>query len=183
MQVRDVMGPVVGSASADDLLRDASGKMRSLGIDPLPVTDGGRVVGMLTRDEIMRRLQRDGISAGMARVRDVMSTDVICCFEDQDVSQAVEAIEAHPTAAAADRVPVIDHDGHFVGIASLRSLRRHENEPEDGTVAAEAVSSGDQPVSYDEDNVDFMSDGSFPASDPPQTSPRSDPDQEDQGPT
>lgn len=183
MQVREVMGPVVGSARADDLLRDASAIMRSLGIDPLPVTDGGRVIGMLSRDQIMKLLQRDGISAGLSRVEDAMSKNVVCCFEDQDLGEAVKAIEAHPTVAAADRVPVIDRAGHFVGIASLRSLRRHENGAEDGTSASQAVSSADELVTFDDDNVDYMSDASFPASDPPQTSPRGGPAEEDEGPS
>src|SRR5947209_8484560 len=112
MKVREVMGPVAGSANADDLLRDASAKMQSLGIDPLPVVHDGRVVGVLSRDGIMKRLGRDGVSAGMSRVRDAMSAEVTCCYEDQDVSQAVDAIEANPVAAAADRVPVIDREGH-----------------------------------------------------------------------
>jgi CBS domain-containing protein len=182
MQVREVMGPVVGSARADDLLRDASEKMRSLGIDPLPVTSGGRVIGMLTRDQIMKRLQRDGISAGLSRVGDAMDKNVVCCFEDQDVAEAVKAIEAHPTVAAADRVPVIDREGRFVGIASLRNLRRRENEPEDGTTGVQAVSSVDELVNFEDDTVDYMSDASFPASDPPQTSPRGDPAEEGRGP-
>jgi CBS domain-containing protein len=172
MQVREVMGPVVGSANVDDLLRDASEKMQSLGIDPLPVTDRGHVVGVLSRDIIMKRLGQDGLSAGMSRVRDAMSTEVACCCADQDVSEAVAALEASTIAAAADRVPVIDRQGQFVGIASLRSLRRHGSEADDGTTAAQDVSSVDQLVTYDQDKVDYMSDSSFPASDPPQQSPR-----------
>jgi CBS domain-containing protein len=172
MQVREVMGPLAGSANADDLLRDASAKMQSLGIDPLPVIDRGRVVGVLSRDSIMKRLERDGLTAGMSPVRDAMTTDVTCCYADQDVSEAVDAIEASPMAAAADRVPVIDREGHFVGVASLTSLRRHENELDDGIAATQDVSSVDDLVSYDQDKVDYMSDSSFPASDPPQASPR-----------
>ena len=167
MQVREVMGPVAGSVSTDDLLRDAAAKMKSLGMDPLPVTEGDKVVGMLSSQSVMSRVGQEGIEAGMDRVRDVMSRDLVCCYVDQNVGEAVHTLEGNRIAVAADRVPVLDRDGTLVGVASLRNLRTHDPDSEDGTTAVQSVESIDQLVDYGQDRVEYMSDQSFPASDPP----------------
>lgn len=167
MQIREVMGPVAGSVSTDDLLRDAAAKLKSLGMDPLPVTQGNKVVGMLSSESVMDRVGQEGIEAGMDHVRDVMSRDLVCCYVDQDIGEAVDTLERNPVAVAADRVPVLDRDGILVGVASLRNLRTHDPDTEDGTTAVQSVESIDQLVDYDQDHVEYMSDQSFPASDPP----------------
>lgn len=167
MQVRDVMGPVPGSLSADDLIRDASVKMRCLGLDPLPVTDGPSVVGMLSYHDLMDRIRRDGFTGGMARVHTVMSKDVVCCYADEDTSDAARSVQGRAVTAGMDRVPVLERDGRLVGVATLHNLSRPSTEADDGTAAVQAVAGVDRFVGFDEDRVEYMSDQSFPASDPP----------------
>jgi CBS domain-containing protein len=167
MQVREVMGPVSGSISTDDLLRDATAKMKSLGMDPLPVTEGNKVVGMLSSRSVMDRVGREGIDGGLVRVRDVMSHEITCCYADQEVGEAVDTLQHSGVDLAADRVPVVDRDGVLVGVASLRNLRERDPNADDGTTAVQAVESTDQLVDYDRNHVEYMSDQSFPASDPP----------------
>lgn len=165
MHVRDVMGPVVGTASPGDLLRDASETMKALDIDPLPVTEDGRVVGMLDRAGIDRHVREAGISAGLAPVREVMSRHVTCCSPDDPIHDALAQLEE--SASTTDRVPVVDGSGQLVGIVSSRKLRERDVAPGDGVTAVQAVEAVDQLVEYGDDRVDYMSDSSFPASDPP----------------
>lgn len=165
MQVRDVMGPVVGTASPGDLLRDASERMKALDVDPLPVTENGRVVGMLDRAGIDRHVQEAGISAGLARVSEIMSRHVTCCSPDEPIHDALARLEEKDSTS--DRVPVVDGSGRLVGIVSCRKLRERDAASEDGVTAVQAVEAVDQLVEYGDDRVDYMSDSSFPASDPP----------------
>lgn len=162
MRVKDVMIPIVSSVQVDASLRDAAEKMKALNIDPLPVCDEDRLVGVLTEQALIDRAERDGLGVGSQLVSDVMTTDTVCCFADQDVSAALKEIEGEPST----RMPVIDQDHHLVGIVSLEDLRKGERIVNGEVSAVSDVESIDDLVHFDDDRVDFMSDASFPASDP-----------------
>jgi CBS domain-containing protein len=83
----------------------------------LPVGDADRLVGMITDRDIAVR----GIAGGKgpdAKVRDVMTTEVLYCFEDdeiEDVLQNMGEIQVR-------RLPVVSADKRLVGIVSLSDL-------------------------------------------------------------
>ncbi|HEX6506288.1 MAG TPA: CBS domain-containing protein [Chloroflexota bacterium] len=166
MRVKDVMIPVAGHVEPETSLRDASATMKTLDLDPIPVLEGERVVGMLTERDVLDRVAREGLMGGMRHVEDVMSTEVFCCWVDQDVAQAMDAVERSPMTKGMERLPVINRRMHLVGMVSVRDLREHDTQPDDGTYAVEDVNADDQIVDFDEDPVEYMSDESFPASDP-----------------
>lgn len=162
MQVKDVMIPVIGSVSPDTNLRDVTEKMRSLDLDPMPVVENHKVVGVLTEGDILDRVRTAGLGSGSVLARDVMRKNTICCFADQDVSAALDTLEKGGTS----RVPVIDRAQNLVGIVSAEDLRKREQILAGEVSAAGAVESVSDLATFDDDRVDFMSDSSFPASDP-----------------
>lgn len=167
MQIKDVMTPLVESVHPDDSLRDAAQKMKAVDVDPMPVTEGNHVVGLLSHDEVTRRAAEDGLSAGSVPVREVMSTDIACCSADETIHDAVQRLSHTPNAQGFTRLPVVAADGGLVGLVSMTSLKEHlQPEPGEGVAAAFAVESVSSLVDFDEDRVDFMNDESFPASDP-----------------
>lgn len=162
MQVREVMIPIAGHVDPDDSLRDAAEKMKALNLNPMPVVDAGKVVGVLTEQGMIERAERDGLAVGSQLVRDAMSTDVVCCSADEPIESALERIDKSRTA----RAPVVDSAGHLVGIVSAIDLRKREEIVPGEVTAVSDVESISELVHFDEDSVDFMSDASFPASDP-----------------
>lgn len=118
MQLRQVMTRDVEVVRPDVPIRDAARRMREIDVGPIPVCDGERLVGLLTDRDITIRAVAQGCDPNTTCVRDVMTPDVTCCFEDQDVEQAAALMEQRQIR----RLPVLDRNKHLVGIVSLGDL-------------------------------------------------------------
>jgi CBS domain-containing protein len=169
MKVREVMTPFAESVHPDDMLRDAFERMRALDLDPMPVTDGTRLVGVLSSADVARRAAESGLSTATVPVREVMAGLEGCVRGDEDVEAALEMIESGEGQGDAARVPVVDADGALIGTVARIDLRRgHEDEHvTEGTAAVFAVESISSIADIKDDPVEYMNDASFPASDPP----------------
>jgi CBS domain-containing protein len=109
------MTPKVEIVHPDAALREAAEKMSQLDVGPLPVCDGERLVGMLTDRDITVRATAKGCDPNTTKVRDVMTPDVVYCFEDQDVETAAQMMEMRQIR----RLPVLNREKRLVGIVSL----------------------------------------------------------------
>jgi CBS domain-containing protein len=93
MKVSDIMTRDVHLASPSQRLRDVAAEMEKHDIGVLPVGDNDRLVGMITDRDIAVR----GISHGLgpdAPVRDVMSSAVRYCFEDENLEDLASSRSA-----------------------------------------------------------------------------------------
>jgi CBS domain-containing protein len=100
----------------------------------IPVTDGDRLIGMITDRDITVR----GVAQGHGPetpVRDLMSSGLICARTNDDI----EEVATRMSDAQVRRLPVIDESDNLVGIVSLGDLSR-ETEGEEAHVALEGVS-------------------------------------------
>jgi CBS domain-containing protein len=118
MQVREIMTPDVEVVHPDATLKEAAEKMSRLDIGPLPVCDGERLVGMLTDRDITIRVTARGCDPNTTKVREAMTSEVVYCFEDQNVQTAAQMMEMRQIR----RVPVLNRDKRLVGIVSLGDL-------------------------------------------------------------
>lgn len=118
MQVKEIMTREVELIAPTASLTEAAQKMSQLEIGPLPVCDGERLVGMLTDRDITVRATAQGRDPQTTAVRDVMTQEVVYCFEDQEVELAAQMMEMRQIR----RVPVLDHHKRLVGIVSLGDL-------------------------------------------------------------
>jgi CBS domain-containing protein len=119
MKVSDAMTPEVQLCTPDDTLKDAAQAMSALGVGLLPVTDNGRLIGMISDRDIAIR----GIGMGRGpegRVGDVMTAHVRYCYDDQDLDE-VSAIMGDIQVR---RLPVLDRDKRLVGIIALGDIAR-----------------------------------------------------------
>jgi len=123
------MTPDVQLCTPEDTLKDAAEAMAALNCGLLPLTDNERLVGMISDRDIAVR----GVAMGRgpdARVRDVMTTDVKYCFEDQDI----EEITMNMGDIQVRRLPVMSRDKRLVGIIALGDIARANSS--DGTAVA-----------------------------------------------
>ena len=117
MRVSNCMTKDVRIVSPDQTLRDAAKAMANLDAGALPVSENDRLVGMITDRDIAIR----GVAAGKgpdARIRDVMSTEVKYCFDDEDADDVLRNM----SDLKVRRLPVVNRDKRLVGIISLGDL-------------------------------------------------------------
>ena len=89
MKIRDVMSRDAKLTSPDDTLRHAAQLMKECDCGVLPVSDGDRLVGMITDRDIAMR----GIAEGKGpdtKVREAMTQEVMYCFEDEEAQHVCQ---------------------------------------------------------------------------------------------
>jgi CBS domain-containing protein len=126
MRVKEVMTAGVEVIHPDSTLEEAAAKMKARAIGPLPVCDNGRLVGMLTDRDITVRATAEGEDPTAIRVRDIMTPEVLSCFEDQLVSEAALLMQENQVR----RLVVLDRNRRLVGIVSLGDLAAGSGEEE-----------------------------------------------------
>ena len=136
MKVSEVMTRDVQTVRPDQPVQDAASFMLTANAGSIPVTDGDRLIGMITDRDIAVR----GVAKGYGPdtpVRELMSDEIICARDDDDV----EDIASRMSEAQVRRLPVIDQDERLCGIVSLGDLSRET----DGETAREALEGVSEP--------------------------------------
>lgn len=122
MKLGEIMTREVEVVQPDDSLRSAAKKMRDRSIGFLPVCDGATLMGVLSDRDITIRALADGMDLNIMLARDLMTTPVIYCFEDQDVKDAARIMEENQIR----RLVVLSRDDkRLVGVISLGDLARN----------------------------------------------------------
>ena len=118
MKVSEAMTPAVVTVSRDTPLTDAARLMRDSDVGPLPVSDEGRLVGVLTDRDITIRAVASGKDPRSTRVDEVMTPKVVCCLDTDDVERAAEMMQS----AQLRRLLVVSDSGRLAGIVSLGDI-------------------------------------------------------------
>jgi CBS domain-containing protein len=116
-------------------IREAAKLMAELDSGVLPVGDNDRLVGMITDRDIAIR----AVAAGKGPdtpVRDIMSSEVKYCFEDEDLDHVAKNM----ADIQVRRLPVVNREKRLVGIISLADLAQSEKK-----AATKAVSGVSRP--------------------------------------
>jgi CBS domain-containing protein len=117
MKIKEVMTPGVHLATPDQTICEAACVMAEFDAGALPVTDGERLVGVITDRDIAIRAVADE-KAPDTPVSEVMSKEVLYCFEDE----AVEHVAKNMGDQKVRRLPVLDRKKRLVGIVSIGDL-------------------------------------------------------------
>ena len=119
MKISDVMTTELETVTPDQTAKDAAGFMLSADTGSIPVCDNGKVIGMITDRDIAVR----GVAEGRGpetSVRDLMSKDIVCAREDDDVASIAQKM----SDSQVRRLPVVDANQKLVGMVSLGDLSR-----------------------------------------------------------
>ena len=134
MRVSDVMSTDVETVRPDQMVREAARFMLQADAGSIPVTEGNRLVGMITDRDIAVR----GVALGYGPetpVSELMTSGIVSAHADELIEEAARKMGE----AQVRRLPVIDHDQRLVGIVSLGDLAR-ETDEETASQALEGVS-------------------------------------------
>jgi len=118
MKVRDIMTRDPQCCGPDTNLAAAAGLMWSNDCGALPVTENGKLAGIITDRDICIALGTRNALAAETLVRDVASLDVQTCATDDDIHSAMAAMRG----AKIHRLPVVTGDGKLEGIITLNDL-------------------------------------------------------------
>jgi CBS domain-containing protein len=117
--IQDVMTRDVQTISPQETVQRAAQLMDELNVGAIPVTDGDKLVGMITDRDITVRSVAAGQDPGSTKVTEVMSTDVRTCT----TRQTVDEVLGQMGDVQIRRLPVIDEDSQrIVGIVSLGDM-------------------------------------------------------------
>jgi CBS domain-containing protein len=136
MKVSDAMTLEVQLCTPQDTLKDAAEAMMTLNVELLPVTDGDRLVGMISDRDIVTRGMAMGLGPD-SLVQQAMTEDVKYCFEDQDL----EKVTRNMGDIQVRRLPIVNRDKRLVGTIALGDIARLEA----GDETCEALSQISQP--------------------------------------
>jgi CBS domain-containing protein len=87
--------------------------------------DGKTLVGIVTDRDLAIKVVGEGRDPQNTRVEDVMTKKVITCRADDDVQNAMQAMAQYQLR----RIPVVDDNGHLVGIISQADVATRVDEP------------------------------------------------------
>jgi CBS domain-containing protein len=121
MRIAEIMTRDPEVVPSDVFLKDAALRMQQLDVGTLPIRDGDRLVEMLTDRDITVRATAQGRDPTKTQVRDVMTPEVIYCFEDQEVSEAAKLMQEKQIR----RLPILNQEKRLVGIVSLGDVAVH----------------------------------------------------------
>ncbi|MBT0670608.1 CBS domain-containing protein [Novosphingobium profundi] len=119
MKVSECMSRDIRICSPDHTLQSAAQVMADADAGFLPVGEADRLVGTVTDRDIAIR----GVARGLAPdspLSDVMSKQLLYCFEDEETDQALASMSENQVR----RMPVVNRDKRLVGIISLADMAR-----------------------------------------------------------
>ena len=124
MKIVEISTPDPQCISPNASLTEAAKKMRILDIGMLPVCENDQLIGTVTDRDITVRAVAEGLDPKTVKVRQMMTQEVVYCFENRSIEEAALLMEEKKI----HRLPVLDAQRHLVGIVSIGDLasRAHE---------------------------------------------------------
>jgi CBS domain-containing protein len=121
MRVSDIMTQPATTCVPETTIAIAGHLMEDAGCGVLPVVDlRRRLLGVVTDRDLLLALANTERNASQVMVWEAMKRDVTTCAADNDLRSALEVMRRY----AVRRLPVIDRDGHVIGVLSIDDVVR-----------------------------------------------------------
>jgi CBS domain-containing protein len=126
--IRDAMTGTPRNVGTTTTIAEAAKLMKSEDVGSLPVTEGDRLVGMVTDRDIVTRVVAEGKDPGAMTVGEIASKDLITVDPQQDLDEALTLMAQHQVR----RLPVVEEDGRLVGILAQADVAREGEDSKTG---------------------------------------------------
>lgn len=117
LKIRDVMSQELHTVSPQMTMADLLELLRQGQISGTPVVDKGKMVGIISLEDLIRSMRADDLDAV---VNKYMSVDVIAARSYDPIVEAIELFTSHHVG----RLPVVDEHGDLVGIITKGDITR-----------------------------------------------------------
>ena len=139
MEVREVMTSQVRLARPEQSISESARIMAECDSGVVPVYQDDKLVGMVTDRDIVVRAVANELPPDTP-VSDVMSREVLYCFEDEDIEQVAKNMAKNQVR----RLPVLNRGKRLVGIVSIGDLSKKAKPHATGEAIAQISKSGGQ---------------------------------------
>jgi CBS domain-containing protein len=120
MIVKQAMSSIIETIGPNTSIEECAHKMDRAGVGMLPVCQDARVVGVVTDRDICCRGLAKGGNPKTTTARQIMTSDVAFCREDQDSTEAARIMRTKHVR----RLVVVDRNHAVVGLFSVDDLAR-----------------------------------------------------------
>ena len=132
-KIRDVMTSNPRTIEPSTSVQEAAKLMRDQDIGPIPIMEGGSVVGILTDRDIVLRVVAEGKDPSSTSAGEVASRDLVTVDPDQTLDEALRLMAKHQVR----RLPVSEEDGKLVGIVAQADVALQADDRSTGEVVEE----------------------------------------------
>jgi CBS domain-containing protein len=115
MKVKDIMSSPCEKIDFNATITQVAQKMKSSGVGILPVEKADEIIGVITDRDIVLKVLAEKLDPKTTAVNKVMTTDVIACYEDDDIRDAAKLMEDNQIR----RLLVLDRNDSLSGILSV----------------------------------------------------------------
>ena len=121
MKVKDAMHKGADWVSPETPVTELAKLMRDNDVGAIPIGENDRLIGMVTdRDIVCKGLAQDNFDSRRAIARDVMTAEIHCCRDEDDLAKAIR----HMEELKVRRLPVIGKSKRLIGMLSLGDVGR-----------------------------------------------------------
>ena len=131
--IRKVMTSNPSTIEPDKNVVEAARIMKQEDAGVVPVTENGRLTGMVTDRDIAIRVVAEGKDPQSTKVREVASTDLVTIDPQQDLDEGLRLMARHKVR----RLPVVEEDGRLVGVVAQADVAREGDDKQTGQVVHE----------------------------------------------
>ena len=109
---------------------DAVHRMNDCSVGALIVNEVGRMIGIFTERDVLRRVVGKQLDPATVCVGEVMTGRVICCTPATSIDEARELMRAQRIR----HLPVLDSEGDVVGVISIGDLNAYQTTHQETTI-------------------------------------------------
>ena len=154
MELKDIMVQKVVTVDPDATVKDAAKLMNLCEIGSLMVVGKGKVVGIVTERDILRKIVEASKDPEKTKVSEIMSTKLLVAAPNMDVVDAAKMMLQRKIK----KLPIVTNK-KLVGLVSLTDIARTVRiEPEIMNVIKDMVKSGWLPPKSMKNIIEFYTD-------------------------
>ena len=131
--IRDVMTANPSTVEPNSTVVEAARVMKQTDAGVVPVTENGRLAGMVTDRDIAIRVVAEGKDPQSTPVREVASKNLVTVDPQQDLDEALRLMAQHKVR----RLAVVEEDGRLVGVLAQADVARKGDDAQTGQVVQE----------------------------------------------
>lgn len=111
-----------------DTAFDAAQLMKTEDVGPIPIVSDKqtkKLDGIVTDRDLALKVVAEGLDPKTTTIESIMTTGVMTCHPDDDVTEALDLMEQHQVR----RVPIVDDNDCLVGIIAQADIATRVDEP------------------------------------------------------